>query len=100
MAHPETSDRPNVQMPIRSWLAHMGGTLMECGDPQQAHPTGRFCPRCESTAMQRYRWKPDLDPLLHRRRCYVCEWDSGWVAYDRWIVKRGGLKTGRALLAR
>jgi len=60
---------------------------MICGDVVQAHPMHRICPRCQSRARQRYQWKPDLAPTLHRRRCYDCQWDSGWVPYDDWIVR-------------
>jgi hypothetical protein len=62
---------------------------MRCGDTSQAG-LKRFCPRCESRKSQRYQWKPDQAPESHKRRCYVCGWDSGWVEYDEWIVLRGG----------
>jgi hypothetical protein len=65
--------------------------MMKCGDRAQAGILGaaggsRYCPRCESQVHQRYQWKPDLDPRRHKRRCYDCGWESGWVPYDEWIV--------------
>ena len=66
---------------------------MRLGDPKQASslpPAGlRYCPRCESQIHQRYQWSPDLDPRKHKRVCYDCGWDSGWVPYDQPIVREG-----------